>query len=123
MSKDIQNQIDAPERSFSKSETLTEAQWRNRGMGLFGPNMLEWKFECPSCGRVQTPLDFKEFKDQGATPNDAYQRCRGRFTGGRKGPDKCDWAAFGLFLGPNFVIDSKGDKIPVFPFYEKGTGS
>lgn len=95
----------------------TENQWRNEGTARFGPDTLTWKFKCPSCGRIQSAEDLREFKEKGATPNDAYQRCKGRFTGGRKGADKCDWAAFGLFHGPDFVaINDK--RIPVFEFAE-----
>lgn len=61
--------------------------------------------------------DFERFKSKGASPDSAAGTCIGRWTGGRNGPYKCDWAAFGLFRGPGIVkIDNK--EIPVFNFAE-----
>lgn len=97
----------------------TKESWFKKGSQLFGHNKLLWKFKCPSCNRVQSPMDLKPFKDKGATPNDAYQKCIGRFTGGKNGPHKCDWASFGLFSGPDTVMDGK-TKIPVFEFFLEG---
>lgn len=92
-------------------------EWNKKGVELFGEDRMKWKFVCPACEKVQTPEDFRPYKDKGADPNDAYQQCIGRSTGGRKGPQKCDWAAYGLFSGPSFVINGE-KKIAVFNFYE-----
>ena len=78
--------------------------------------MHGWQFECPSCKRIQNVTEFKQFEDMGANPNSVYQKCLGRFTGGKSGPHKCDWAAFGLFSGPDFVVMPDGTKTPVFEF-------
>ena len=91
----------------------TKEQWLDKGKKLFGDDMMSWQFKCPSCGNMQTPEDFREFKDDGADPNDAYQKCIGRYTGGRSGPHKCDWCAYGLFSGPDSV-----DGVSAFPFNE-----
>lgn len=100
----------------------TEAEWNAKGKKLFGDNHTQWWFKCPSCNRVQCVEEFRQFKPKGANPNTAYQECMGRYTGGRKGPHKCDWAAFGLFQGPDMVTREDGTKIPVFEFAEGQSG-
>ncbi len=94
----------------------TKEEWESKGESLFGKNKLEWKFQCPQCNNVVSAEDFRKFKDQGASPDSAYQECIGRYTGGRKGPNKCDWASYGLFRGPNLVIREDGKETPVFEF-------
>ncbi len=90
-------------------------QWMAKGKELFGDDQMKWQFECPSCGKIRTPEDFRPYKDKGADPNSAYKECLGRYTGGRKGPDKCDWAAYGLFRGPN-IVKNNGEEVAVFRF-------
>ena len=102
--------------------TITKDEWEREGVELFGPHMLTWKFKCPGCGNIQSVEDFRKFKDQGATPNSAYQECIGRYTNGKsfthmksgeKGP--CDYAAYGLFdICHTTVILEDGKKISVF---------
>lgn len=94
----------------------TQEEWMKKGAELFGNDYKKWKFRCPACKREQSIGDFEEFKSKGATPNTAYQECVGRYTGGRSGPDKCDWAAFGLLRGPDCVIADDGREVWVFPF-------
>lgn len=94
--------------------TYTKEEWMAKGKKLFGDDMMQWEFKCPSCGNVQTPADFEQLKDKGATPNSAYQQCMGRFTGGKEGPHKCDWCAYGLFGGPDVI-----DGVKAFPFNEE----
>lgn len=80
-----------------------------KGERLFGADTAKWRFKCPRCGRVTTG---QEFKEAGATPNDMYQCCIGRFDNSKG----CDWAAFGLF---DICTTHVGD-IPVFDFdYEE----
>lgn len=99
--------------------TYTEKEWREKARKLHGDNPLDWKFQCPSCQRVQTARDFPPYKDRGANANDAYQKCLGRYTGGRSGPHGCDWCSFGLFAGPDFVVaEEDGKEVPVFPIFE-----
>jgi len=96
----------------------TVQEWKDQGLKLFGSvDPFDWSWKCPACKRQQTMEEFREFKDQGADPNTAYSQCRGRFTGGRKGPDKCDWAAYGLFRGPVVVTDGD-EKVFVFDFWQ-----
>jgi hypothetical protein len=86
---------------------------------------LDCKFVCPRCGNVATPSDFEAL---GVSPERAAQECIGRvrpakMAGGEfdAGPDGgCDWAAYGLFRGPNFVVLPDGSESPVFAFAEPG---
>lgn len=95
----------------------TVKEWKDRGLELFGSDdPYKWAWKCPACGRKQTIEEFRKFKDKGADPGAAYEECLGRYTGGRKGPDKCDWAAYGFFGGPIVVME--GDKkVRVFDFW------
>jgi len=93
------------------------ADWKKEGERRFGKDESEWAFVCPACGNIAKVKDFERFKSKGASPDSAAETCIGRWTGGRNGPYKCDWAAFGLFRGPWIVkIDNK--EIPVFDFAE-----
>lgn len=85
----------------------TAEEWRAEGTRRFGKDPENWKFICPSCGRVNTG---QEFKAAGAEPNDMYVCCIGRFDE-TKG---CDWAAYGLFD----ICTSEVEGIPVFEFAE-----
>ena len=90
-------------------------EWREKGRSLFGEDYEQWKFVCPACKRVSTVSEYREHVKYTFTLNAAAQNCLGRYTGGRKGLHKCDWAAYGLFHGPSFVKD--GDKnVAIFMF-------
>lgn len=57
-----------------------------------------WRFQCPMCGNVASPADFKA---AGADPQRAAQECIGRLMRPMPipglGKKPCDWSAFGLF--------------------------
>jgi len=89
--------------------------WQREGFKRFGSDPSEWRFVCPRCKNEATPADFEAV---GGDKHDSYQEWIGRHTGGLKGPHKCDWAAYGLFSGPSFVVIDDGDKMPVFNFAE-----
>ena len=108
---------------ISSGKTYTLDEWLKEGIGLFGRDRRKWQFVCPSCKRTQSVRSLEQYADQGATPEDVYRHCIGRFSGGLKGPHKCDWAAYGLSRGPDFVIDEDGDELPVFQFYRERKGS
>ena len=96
---------------------ITKEQWVAEGKKMFGDNMFLWKFKCPGCGHVQTPEDFRPFKEAGATPNSAYSECIGRYTGGKSWandkqskPGPCDYAGYGLFkISPVIVVDGANE--------------
>ena len=107
--------------------TMTKEEWLAKGRELFGENFEEWKFICPGCGHVQTIADFRQYKDQGATPNSATCECIGRYAGGKSWTDKnprktggpCDYAGYGLLrISPVHVVDG-GKKTHSFAFAEK----
>lgn len=103
-------------------KVYTKDEWLSKGRKLFGEDMLKWKFICPSCRNVQTPEDFKKFKEQGATPSDAYFNCIGRFIDISKdafsGNKPCNYTMGGLIsLADTVVIDEKGKEHLVFEFH------
>ena len=113
-------------------ETISEAEWRAKGTALFGPDLKKWRFTCPRCGHVQSPEDFRPFKDAGATPNSAVHECLGRYLskevhGGfsrdhanPKIKSPCDYAAYGLFrLAPYAVRFENGTEVQAFGFAEQ----
>ncbi len=102
----------------------THQEWLAELKRRFGENNLKWAFTCPACGKIST---LQEFKDAGATPDDAYQTCIGRHTG-KGAPDKnskdgCNWCAYGLFgtldRGDTVITDS-GKEVAVFRMAEGG---
>ena len=100
-------------RMQSSIATVSKEEWLAEGARLFGPNTDEWRFECPVCGNVAAIKDFRQYKDQGASPNSATCECIGRYTGAKGAfdpdhPKPCDYAGYGLFrISP--VIVSNGD--------------
>ena len=119
-----------------ESRRYTRQGWFDRGLALFGSDQFKWKFKCPVCGHVQTPEDFRQYKNMGATPMTACQECIGRFAGGKtefatKGDGVgCDYAVYGLIRLGDFVVSvdpettvTTVDDIAVFPFAELEEGS
>jgi hypothetical protein len=90
----------------------------------FGPDHANWAFICPACNDVASAADFRAALDsQGLTEETASQHlgqvCIGRLTGapspGTKTTERgCNWAAFGLFRGPEFIIMPDGHEAPCF---------
>lgn len=96
----------------------TLQEWKDEQKKRFKDNLLDVAFVCPACGKVST---LREFKEAGATPDDSYQNCIGRFTG-KGSPNQsdgtgCNWAAYGLFgcLGKgDVVVTPDGNEVEVF---------
>lgn len=110
------------------SETIkrTQEELVSELRARFGDNPLHWAFECPQCHDIATGWDFRHALDMyGETNKYASdylgQQCIGRVLGSlSKTREKwegrgCDWAAFGLFRGPDFAIAPDGTEIPCFP--------
>lgn len=93
------------------SRTMTLDEWRAEGRRRFGSDASNWKFVCPSCGRVNTGA---EFKAAGASPEDMYQECIGRW----EKTIGCNWAAYGFFDICTLHVDIDGSLVPVFEFAE-----
>lgn len=96
----------------------------------FGDDPKSWSFRCPRCGDIATSTDFKsamEARDLPGFGSDRLgQECIGRLLGAlsKEGvtPRGCDWAAYGLFRGPEFVILPDGREIPSFPVAQVSRG-
>jgi len=101
-------------------ETLSREEWLAGAKRRFGPDPLKWKFKCPVCGHIQTPEDFRPYKDKGATPDSAATECLGRYAGAKSTglsgkAQPCDYAGYGFFrLNPVHVSD--GPSYGVFAF-------
>jgi len=108
---------------------LTRDELRQEARRRFGEDPKAWAFVCPTCGDVATVQDFMDAGDADAAR--IGQECIGRLLGSgaavrrrgkivpAKGKRGCDWAAYGLFRGPWFVIlpaeDGKPErKVPSF---------
>lgn len=114
----------------SPTRVWTKDAWEVEGTRRFGPDMLKWRFRCPSCGNVASPEDFRQFKDKGATPNSATANCIGRYTGAKTSvadlfgkhselPQPCNYAAYGLLRFGDTVKADDGHDTPVFPFADE----
>jgi hypothetical protein len=106
---------------------MTHQEWLDEGTRRFGPDIFCWRFGCPVCGHVASIEDFRQFKDQGATPDSATCECLSRYlpdspkafgenpTGAKRQP--CDYAGYGLFrLSPIVVIFPDGSEHHAFEF-------
>lgn len=68
----------------------------------FGTDDKAWAWQCPHCGDIANAYDFAAvMNDDWAKVAGAIgQECIGRHTETRG----CDWAAYGLFAGPNVTV-------------------
>jgi hypothetical protein len=111
----------------SGAETITQGELLAELRKRFGDDPKAWAFVCPSCGDVASATDFRVALDangRGDEPasNHLGQVCIGRILGALKREQPqggyksrgCDWAAFGLFSGPMFVIFPDGRAEPSF---------
>lgn len=103
--------------------TLTQAELVAEAVAAFGNDPEMWAFRCPQCDDVAVAQDFR---DAGADTGRLGQECIGRHLGALSGAPTtdagksiakrgCDWAAYGLFSGPWFVVMPDGKKVPGFP--------
>lgn len=84
---------------------ITVQEWQNEGEKRFGIDMREWKFKCPSCGRVNTG---KEFIGKSTDwHNTMYQECIG-----------CNYKSYGFLPMTCDTVIYNGKKIRAFPFAE-----
>lgn len=111
-------------------ETMNQEEWSLKGLELYGEDSLKWKFKCPICGNIQTPEDFRQYKDQGATPESARLECIGRYMPKEKvntafGNDNsnikspCDYTACGLFKIGHKIKLENGETTIAFPFADQ----
>lgn len=95
--------------------TMTEEEFVAKGRQLFGDDKMQWRFECPSCGHVATPQDWK---NAGAPDNSVAFSCVGRWLEGtddthtfRKSGGPCLYAGGGLFRINPLTITRDGREI------------
>lgn len=99
-------------------QNVTLQEWRDEAARRFGPDPMQWRFVCPSCGHVAA---VKDWKDAGATEAAVAVCCVGRALGtsteiGQK-PGPCNYAGYGLFrLNPVKVVFEDGKTLDVFDF-------
>lgn len=105
---------------------MTQKEWLDKGLQLFGENKKEWKFKCPICGNIQTYMDFEKI-GYPEPENVVFYSCIGRWSKGKVGSlfdgndikKPCDYTNGGLFnMAKLTVIDDKGKEISVFEFAE-----
>ena len=98
---------------------MTQEQWRAEAVELFGPDPMDWKFVCPSCGHVASVRDWK---DAGATEGEAAFSCVGRHLNAddkntfQKKGGPCQYAGGGLFKLNPVKVDGHEN---VFAFAER----
>lgn len=107
---------------------MTVDEWNAEGVRRFGESRLKWRFVCPACKHVQAVEDFRPYKDKGATLEDAFFNCVGRFaganqnaglagTGKESGP--CNYTGGGLLdLRPVEIVTEGGKVYRSFAFAE-----
>lgn len=109
---------------MSEHRTMSLQEWMAEGERLFGPDMLSWKFVCPSCGHIQSPEDFRPYKLKGAFPDTARYSCIGRYDGHTdtdmcSGKSPCNYTSGGLLnISPITVVDEDGKGHSCFAFAE-----
>lgn len=114
----------------SKHRKLTQAELLAELEARFGPDPMDWAFQCPNCGDAATGRDFREAlaahprqeRGEAVAASDVLgQECIGRTLGAlSKGNGKyegrgCNWCAYGLFSGPWTVTLPEGGTMGCFP--------
>jgi hypothetical protein len=101
--------------------TMTHEEWKAEAIKRFGPDPLNWKFKCPSCGHVASVQDYREARaPQGAV---AFS-CIGRYKGstkelGDKSGGPCNYTGGGLLNLNPVSVDIDGKITNVFAFAEE----
>jgi hypothetical protein len=106
----------------------TQTEWESKAIELFGPNVLDWEYECPNCGNIQTMRDFLPLKKKlNIDPEQAYFSCIGRYTDGQgtifNNKRPCDYTNGGVFKLSHVSVlpNDSSHPIPVFPFHIKSS--
>jgi hypothetical protein len=87
---------------------VTREAWLRIGGELFGENPREWRFQCPSCGHIQSEREARERNAEVKNLSDwIYFSCEGRHT-----PSVgCDWTLGGLFQIHTLEVVSDGGHV------------
>lgn len=95
---------------------VSEADWKEEGKKLFGPDFMKWKFVCPVCGHVATP---QEWIDAGAPEGAVAFSCIGRWlpdsqdalSSDEIGKGPCNYAGGGLFPLNPVLIEGRENRV------------
>lgn len=69
---------------MDKKIALTQKQYMEIGVKLFGENELDWRFICPSCGHVASAADYRDAGAPSGLGNaGAYSGAGCKYPGGR----------------------------------------
>lgn len=60
---------------------MTREEWAAKGRELFGDDIRQWRFICPSCGHIASVIDYRI---AGAPEGAIAYSCIGRWTGAKK---------------------------------------
>lgn len=105
-------------------------EWFEIGIKLYGDKIINWKFICPMCRKIQTAQDLLDCGiDRDKLDGYIGFSCIGRFNGkglpflssSRKEdnfPHGCDWTLGGLFggMGKEITIIKDGKDMSRFDF-------
>lgn len=99
------------------SSAMTHNEWYAKGEQLFGADIMQWKFICPSCGHTASVQDWK---DAGAPEGAVAFSCIGRYLpecneAFAKGDGPCNYAGGGLIRLNPIDVDGR----PTFAFVEQ----
>lgn len=89
---------------------MTHQEWLEKGEQLFGADIMQWRFACPSCGHVASVQDWK---DAGAPEGAVAFSCVGRYLPkcneafGGKGSGPCNYAGGGLIRLNRVDVDGR----------------
>lgn len=83
----------------TQKKTMTYAEWEAKGLELFGPDQMSWRFVCPCCRHIQS---IQECKDAGGPDSALAFSCIGRWSGtsvrrSGKGPARATMPAADCF--------------------------
>lgn len=92
------------------TRTITLEQYMADAEEKFGPDKMNWKFVCPSCGNVASVAAYKA---AGAPEGAVGFSCVGRWTGATKNigekPGPCNYSGGGLFGLNPVTIEGHGN--------------
>lgn len=92
-------------------------EWNKIGESLFGKNRMNWLFECPKCGNVQSAKNFLKFKSFGVAPSGAFLVCSKKFSTDED-VTTCNCTSTDEDLNLDIVTNPQNVDIPVFPFHK-----
>lgn len=99
---------------------LSADLWIAEGVSKFGTARLKWKFRCPSCGNIQSALDFIPLSKKGHPVNAVLVTCRRSIKDSSLVlPDsvQCNFNSYDFKNEELILVDNgNGKEIPTFPF-------